>query len=97
MLPAFRWIADKYPRKYSIIFAVGIFVVGSMLQTAAERFAVLITARLIGGVGIGMLSMVCPLYISEISPPETRGTLLVLGKLPLRYTYASYWPRPRLF
>jgi MFS family permease len=90
MLTALRWIADKYSRKYSIIFAVGIFVVGSMLQTAAERFAVLIAARLIGGVGIGMLSMVCPLYISEISPPETKDTLLALGELPLGYTYASY-------
>ncbi len=79
MLTALRRIVDKYSRKYSIIFAVGIFVIGSMLQTTAERFVVLITARFICGVGIGMLSMVCPLYISEISPPETRGTLLVLG------------------
>jgi len=61
-----------------------------MLQTAAEWFAVLIAARLIGGIGIGMLSMACPLCISEVSPPETGGTLLVLGQLPLGYTYASY-------
>lgn len=38
----------------------------------------LTVARFIGGIGIGMLSMVAPLYISEISPPEIRGALLVL-------------------
>jgi predicted MFS family arabinose efflux permease len=48
-------------------------VVGSMLQTAAEWFSALIAARLIGGIDIGMLSMACPLCISEISPPETGG------------------------
>lgn len=61
------WIADKISRRYSIIVAVCIFTVGSVLQTAAVDYAMLTVARLIGGVGIGMLSMVAPLYISEIS------------------------------
>jgi MFS family permease len=72
------WIADKISRRYSIIVAVLIFTVGSVLQTAAVDYAMLTVARLIGGVGIGMLSMVAPLYISEVSPPEVRGTLLVM-------------------
>ena len=77
------WIADKISRKYSIMVAVVIFLVGSILQTAAHGYAMLVVARLIGGVGIGMLSMVIPLYISEISPPEIRGTLLVLEELAI--------------
>ena len=72
------WIADRYSRKYSIVGAVGVFVVGSALQTAAVDYPMLTVARLVGGVGIGMLSMVVPLYIAEISPPEVRGALLVL-------------------
>ncbi|KAJ5987862.1 hypothetical protein N7481_003072 [Penicillium waksmanii] len=72
------WIADKISRRYSIIVAVIIFTIGSVLQTAAIDYPMLTVARLIGGVGIGMLSMVAPLYISEISPPECRGTLLVM-------------------
>lgn len=72
------WIADKISRRYSIIVAVIVFTIGSVLQTAAVDYAMLTVARLIGGMGIGMLSMVAPLYISEISPPESRGTLLVL-------------------
>ncbi|OBT53143.1 hypothetical protein VE04_08078 [Pseudogymnoascus sp. 24MN13] len=77
------WIADKISRKYSIMVAVVIFLIGSILQTASDGYAMLVVARLIGGVGIGMLSMVVPLYISEISPPEIRGTLLVLEELAI--------------
>ena len=61
------WIADKYSRRYSIVIAVVVFTVGSVLQTAAVNYAMLTVARTIGGLGIGMLSMVAPLYISEIS------------------------------
>lgn len=80
LLGAFNqgWIADKLSRRYSIIVAVIIFTIGSALQTSAVDYAMLFVARLIGGVGIGMLSMVAPLYISEISPPECRGTLLAM-------------------
>jgi MFS family permease len=55
------WIADKLSRKYSIVVAVVIFVVGSVLQTSAADYAMLTFARFVGGVGIGMLSMVVPL------------------------------------
>jgi MFS family permease len=77
------WIAERFSRKYSITAAVCIFTIGSVLQTAAADYAMLVVARLIGGVGIGMLSMVAPLYISEISPPAMRGTLLVLEELSI--------------
>ena len=77
------WIADKYSRRYSILIAVVIFTIGSTMQTAASSYPVLAVARLIGGGGIGMLSMVVPLYISEISPPELRGGLLVLQELSI--------------
>jgi MFS family permease len=77
------WIADKISRRYSIIVAVVIFIIGSVLQTAAVDYAMLTTAGLIGGIGIGMLSMVAPLYISEISPPEVRGALLVLEEFSI--------------
>jgi len=48
------WVADKISRKYSIVVAVGIFIIGSALQTAAVDYHMLVIARLIGGVGIGM-------------------------------------------
>ncbi|KAH7357045.1 putative MFS monosaccharide transporter [Rhexocercosporidium sp. MPI-PUGE-AT-0058] len=77
------WIADKISRRYSIIVAVIIFTLGSSLQTASVNYPMLVAARFIGGVGIGMLSMVVPLYISEISPPEIRGSLLVFEEFSI--------------
>ncbi len=63
-------IADKISRKYSIVVAAIVFTVGSVLQTASVSYATLVVA--IAGIRIGMLSMVAPLYISEISPLEIR-------------------------
>lgn len=47
------WVADKYSRKYCIVVAVVVFVIGSALQTASVDYDMLIVARLIGGIGIG--------------------------------------------
>lgn len=86
------WIADKISRKYSIVVAVFVFTIGSVLQTAAVDYPMLVVGRLIGGVGIGMLSMVAPLYIAEISPPEIRGALLVLEELSIVFgIVVAFW------
>ncbi|KAJ9497577.1 hypothetical protein H2202_007001 [Exophiala xenobiotica] len=86
------WIAEKISRKYSICVAVCIFVVGSIIQTAAQDYAMLVVGRLIGGVGVGMLSMVVPMYIAEVSPPEIRGTLLVLEEFSIVFgIICAYW------
>lgn len=77
------WIADKISRKWSIMLAVWIFLFGSALQTGAQNFSMLVGARFVGGIGVGMLAMVAPLYISEIAPPEIRGTLLVMQELSI--------------
>lgn len=77
------YLADKLSRKYTMLAASLTFIIGSTLQTAAMNYAMLTVARLIGGVGIGMLSMVAPLFISEVSPPEIRGTLLVLEEFSI--------------
>lgn len=85
------WIADKISRRYSIVVAVVVFTIGSVLQTAAMNYAMLTVARTIGGIGIGMLSMVAPLYISEISMfarrlNETHLTVANLGPPECRGT-----------
>ncbi|KAL4972862.1 general substrate transporter [Aspergillus desertorum] len=86
------WLADKISRRYSIVVAVGIFIVGSVLQTAAVDYAMLTVGRTIGGIGIGMLSMVAPLYISEIANPECRGALLVLEEFCIVFGIViAYW------
>ncbi|KAE8207212.1 hypothetical protein CF335_g1308 [Tilletia laevis] len=75
------YIADRYSRRNAIRTGVAWFTVGSALQTGAVGYGMLVVGRLIGGVGIGMLSMTAPLYMSEISPPNVRGMLLGLEEL----------------
>jgi len=72
------FLADKFSRKYAMCIGFVWFLLGSALQTGAGSYAVLVVGRAIGGVGIGVLSMTAPLYISEIAPPNARGALLVL-------------------
>lgn len=57
------WIADAYSRKYSILMAVIIFTIGTVLQTAAIGYVMLVIARLIGGIGIGMCVLQCVSFL----------------------------------
>jgi MFS family permease len=53
------------------------------------NYTMLVVARLVGGIAIGMLSVITPIYISEISPPEIRGSLLVLSESLHSHAYFS--------
>lgn len=53
------WLADKISRKYSMLVAVVIFTLGTGLQTGAQNPGMLFAGRVVGGIGIGMFSMVC--------------------------------------
>ncbi|KAK2593522.1 hypothetical protein QQS21_008788 [Conoideocrella luteorostrata] len=72
------WLADKISRKRAIAVVVVIFNIGAILQTAAVSYEMLVAGRTIGGIGVGTLAMGAPIYISEIAPPNLRGTLLAL-------------------
>lgn len=78
---AIGYLADKVGRKISIIIGSLFFVAGAVVQTASGTLAVLFTGRFIGGVGIGILSNVVPLYISETAPTNIRGTLVSVQQL----------------
>ncbi len=60
--------------------AAVIFIVGFVFQTTSMNYGMLVVARLISAIAVGMLLVISPVYISEISPPEIRGTLLVVSK-----------------
>jgi MFS family permease len=85
-------VADRLGRKLSMIVAVIIFLVGSSLQAAASTDAVLFAGRAVAGFAVGMLTMVVPMYMSEISLPEIRGTLVVTQQLSITLgILVSYW------
>ncbi|KAF7288735.1 MFS domain-containing protein [Mycena indigotica] len=79
----FGVLADRYSRRHSIFIACVIFNIGALFQTFARTLADLFIGRAIGGIGVGALSMLSPLYISEISPPEVRGSLIALEQFSI--------------
>ncbi|KAK2783402.1 hypothetical protein FQN52_009660 [Onygenales sp. PD_12] len=84
--------ADYIGRKVSMIVAVVVFLIGSILQAAAVNLVILFLGRAIAGFAVGMLTMVVPLYISEVSLPSIRGGLVVLQQLSITIgILASYW------
>lgn len=56
--------ADKFGRRKTLLIGCIWFIVGSILQVSAYEYAQLVIGRLVGGVGVGVLAAVAPVYIS---------------------------------
>ncbi|MSR56001.1 MAG: sugar porter family MFS transporter [Gemmataceae bacterium] len=69
------WPTDRFGRKKTLLFIGLLFLVGSLWSAIATEVYSFMIARLLGGVAIGVSTVAAPLYISEISPPESRGRL----------------------
>ncbi|MCJ1244370.1 hexose transporter hxt1 [Trapelia coarctata] len=75
-------IANRLGRRRSISYWSLVYIVGLVVQISAEDKWYQITAgRLVGGLGIGALSILVPLYVSESSPTHVRGTTVSLFQL----------------
>jgi MFS transporter, SP family, arabinose:H+ symporter len=69
------WPADRFGRKATLLWIGILYFVGAVGSALAPNVTVFIVARVIGGLGIGISTVVAPMYISEIAPPKHRGRL----------------------
>jgi SP family arabinose:H+ symporter-like MFS transporter len=69
------WPADRFGRKATLLWIGVLYFVGAVGSGLATNVTLFIIARVIGGLGIGISTVVAPLYISEIAPPKYRGRL----------------------
>ncbi|EJD45570.1 general substrate transporter [Auricularia subglabra TFB-10046 SS5] len=84
--------ADRFSRKYTILIAVIVFVIGVIVQTTANAPPAIYGGRFVVGLGVGSLSMAVPLYNAEMSPPEVRGSLVALQQLSIvTGIMVSFW------
>ena len=69
-------LADWFGRRMTVIFGCAVFIVGVVLQTASEGLGLIVAGRLVAGFGVGFVSAVIILYMSEIAPRKVRGAIV---------------------
>lgn len=74
-------LADSLGRRFLIIVTALLFIVGSLLSAFTPSIPLLIFARFIVGLAIGIAAFVAPLYVAEIAPQQYRGRLVALNQL----------------
>lgn len=76
-------LADRFGRKLTMGFSAILFTASAIGCAIAPGFGWLVVYRIIGGAGIGVASIVCPLYISELAVARWRGSLVSLYQLAI--------------
>ncbi|HDY86856.1 MAG TPA: MFS transporter [bacterium] len=76
-------LTDRFGRKKILIFVALFYIVSAIYSGFSRTYIDLITARFLGGLAIGMGSVVSPMYISEIAPAKIRGRLTALNQLTI--------------
>ena len=74
-------LSDYLGRKLTMLISAALFSISAIGCAVCGSFDGLVAFRIIGGVGIGIVSIVSPIYISEVSPARIRGTLVSLYQL----------------
>lgn len=88
-------LGDKFGRKPVLLTAGVLFFLSALGSAFPVSFLWLIIARILGGLGVGIASVMAPLYISEFSPAHYRGRLVALYQLSIVtgiiLAYLSNW------
>ena len=88
-------IADWAGRKKVLILCSLLFLISAIFSAFPQTFMELVIARFVGGLGVGVASVVSPMYITEISPAKIRGWLVALNQLAIvvgiLFSYLSNW------
>lgn len=67
------WLGDAIGRRRAFQVAAAWSAVGGALFAGAVNIHMFVAVRVIQGVGIGIILSLCPLYITEVAPPQYRG------------------------
>jgi MFS family permease len=86
------YVGDKLGRRHTITLGGLIMIIGAILQTAAVDYAMMLVARVITGLGNGLLTSTVPAYQSECAQPHRRGQLVLFeGSLITFGIMIAYW------
>lgn len=76
-------LADTYGRKPGLLIAALVFAGSSVAMGIAPNLSVFIAGRFVAGIGVGIASMLSPMYIAEVSPGPLRGRLVSTYQLTI--------------
>ena len=74
---------DRFGRKKMLMVAAMLFFVSAAGSASAQTLAFFIVARLLGGLAVGIASILSPMYIAELAPAKYRGSLVSLNQLAI--------------
>ena len=78
-------MGDNYGRRPLIMIACIVFMLGIIFVMLAHSFLIIFLARLLLGVGVGVIAVAVPLYVAEIVPSENRGKYMTMFQLLLTF------------
>ena len=74
-------ISDRFGRRIVLKYAALLYAFSAFLSALAPSFIILVFARMMAGLGVGASLILAPMYIAELSPPETRGKMVSFNQL----------------
>ena len=88
-------LTDRFGRKKILIIAALLFFISALMSAFPQTFTGLVIGRFVGGLAVGIASVVSPMYIAEISPAHMRGRLVAINQLAIVIgilsTFFSNW------
>ena len=76
-------ISEKHGRKPGLVISAAIFAISSLAMAISPSRDLFITARFTAGIGVGMASMLSPMYIAEMAPANLRGRMVAVNQLTI--------------
>jgi len=76
-------IADRHGRRPTMLLNAVLFLLSAIATGLAGSAGVFIVSRLVGGLAIGAASVLAPMYIAEVAPPQVRGRLASLQQMAI--------------
>ena len=68
-------LTDRFGRKRMLVWVAVLFAITSVATALAPSFSLFATARFLGGLAVGAVSLLSPMYVAEVAPPSIRGRM----------------------
>jgi SP family arabinose:H+ symporter-like MFS transporter len=76
-------LTGRHGRKKLLILVAALFALTSIATALAGNFTIFVTARFLGGIAVGGVSLLSPMYVAEVAPPHLRGRMGTLYQLSI--------------